>query len=208
MSVFFNAIRYSQRPQLTENGIHCTVAAVSHHADRWREGVLSSLQGNEGRDAVLTSPANAIQAITVGATDITDSMARYSNFGAVVDVFAPGTDVISTWIDGGYRVLSGTSMATPAVAGTVARFLIIIDRETPPAEMSRYISQMATKDALSNIRKQIFVTAVAFLIHSFDGLDSPFDSKPFGVQWYPVVVKPTPSKPHTSHIAHILSDVP
>lgn len=119
--------------------------------------VLNSIQGNEGIDAVFTSPASTAQAITVGASDITDSRAGYSNFGTVVDVFAPGSNVTSTWIDGSYVALSGTSMATPAVAGLVAYSLNVIGQDTTPANMSEYISQLATEGALSNIRKRPFL---------------------------------------------------
>lgn len=120
--------------QLIKSGIHCTVAA-----------------GNSNVDAKDTSPANTPEAITVGATDITDSRAFYSNFGPIVDVFAPGSNVTSTWNDGGYKTISGTSMATPAVAGLVAYFLNIIGETTSPADMSDYIKRLATKDALSDI---------------------------------------------------------
>ncbi|KAF9787161.1 serine protease [Thelephora terrestris] len=120
--------------QLIKAGIHCTVAA-----------------GNSAVDAKDTSPANTPEAITVGATDITDSMAWYSNYGSVVDVFAPGSNVTSTWNDGGYKTISGTSMATPAVAGLVAYLLNIFGKATTPATMSLLIQQLATKNALSNI---------------------------------------------------------
>jgi len=104
-------------------------------------------------DALLTSPANAIGAITVGATDIDDSRAFYSNYGVLVDVFAPGSNVTSAWIDGHDKVLSGTSMATPNVAGLVAYFLPIIGTETSPAAMSDHIRKVSTRGALSGIRK-------------------------------------------------------
>ena len=114
---------------------------------------LNHSQGNSAVDAKDTSPANTPEAITVGATDITDTMAWYSNYGSVVDVFAPGSNVTSTWIDGGYKTISGTSMATPAVAGLVAYLLGIFGKATTPATMSLLIQQLATKNALSNIRK-------------------------------------------------------
>lgn len=113
-------------------------------------------------DAKDTSPANTPEAITVGATDITDSRAFYSNFGPIVDVFAPGSNVTSTWNDGNYKTISGTSMATPAVAGLVAYFLNILDPKPSPAAMSDYIKQLATRDALSDIRKRTFSTGSIF----------------------------------------------
>lgn len=119
--------------------------------------MLSIIQGNSNVDAKDTSPANTPEAITVGATDITDSRAYYSNFGQIVDVFAPGSNVTSTWNDGKYKTISGTSMATPAVAGLVAYSLNIIGPKTSPAAMSNYIVQLATKNALSGVRKSTFL---------------------------------------------------
>jgi len=120
--------------QLIKAGVHCTVAA-----------------GNSNVDAKDTSPANTPEAITVGATDITDSRAWYSNFGPIVDVFAPGSNVTSTWNDGKYKTISGTSMATPAVAGLVAYLLNLYGTGTPPAAMRNIITELATKNALSDI---------------------------------------------------------
>ena len=100
-------------------------------------------------DAILTSPANTPQAITVGATDITDSMAYYSNYGSTVDIFAPGSNVTSTWNNGTYATISGTSMATPAVAGLVAYYLSTVNSTMTPADMSAYIKKTATPDKLT-----------------------------------------------------------
>jgi subtilisin family serine protease len=79
--------------------------------------------GNDNADANNTSPARVKQAITVGAIDINDNRASFSNFGNAVDLFAPGVNVTSAWRDGGFNVLSGTSMATPHVTGVVAQYL-------------------------------------------------------------------------------------
>lgn len=105
-------------------------------------------------DAITTSPANTIEAITVGASDITDSRAFYSNYGIVVDVFAPGSNVTSAWIDGSYRTTSGTSMATPNVAGLIAYFLPIVGTSTSPAAMGDFIKKVSTGGVLTNIREQ------------------------------------------------------
>jgi len=68
--------------------------------------------GNNGGDAGATSPASAPNALTVGASDINDARASFSNYGPVVDVHAPGVDVKSAWNTGvaDYQSLSGTSM--------------------------------------------------------------------------------------------------
>lgn len=66
-----------------------------------RGGVfLAVAAGNSGQDAADTSPASEPTVCTVGATDNTDTLASYSNFGKVVDVLAPGTDILSTWPGG------------------------------------------------------------------------------------------------------------
>jgi subtilisin family serine protease len=88
--------------------------------------------GNESTDACSRSPASEPTAITVGATTITDRRSSFSNVGTCVDVFAPGSDITSAWIDSdtATRTISGTSMATPHVAGVAALYLA----ESPTAE--------------------------------------------------------------------------
>ncbi|MBC7790771.1 MAG: S8 family serine peptidase [Anaerolineae bacterium] len=81
--------------------------------------------GNSNRDACTVSPARAPSANTVAASDITDKRASFSNFGTCVDLFAPGVGITSAWntSNTATRVLSGTSMASPHVAGAAALYL-------------------------------------------------------------------------------------
>nr|AAC48979.1 subtilisin-like protease precursor [Beauveria bassiana]prf//2108296A cuticle-degrading protease [Beauveria bassiana] len=77
-------------------------------------GVLVAVAaGNENKDAAQISPASEPSVCTVGATDSSDRRSSFSNYGRVVDIFAPGTGILSTWIGGGTNTISGTSMATP-----------------------------------------------------------------------------------------------
>jgi len=80
--------------------------------------------GNNAGDAAAGSPCRAAEAICVGATDAANAFATYSNRGAKVHVLAPGSNVYSAWYtsDSAYNTISGTSMACPAVAGSLSAY--------------------------------------------------------------------------------------
>ncbi|XP_070545651.1 uncharacterized protein [Ptychodera flava] len=105
--------------------------------------------GNEAQDTRNVSPASAEEAITVGATNSTDGFAWYSNFGSSVDILAPGSDVRSAWItsNDAYGVYSGTSMATPHVAG-VAALLLEQNPTLTPTQVSELLLSSAKQDRI------------------------------------------------------------
>jgi cerevisin len=88
--------------------------------------------GNDNRDACSYSPAGAEKAVTVGASTLGDERAYFSNYGPCVDVFAPGLNILSTWIgsDSAMNTISGTSMASPHTAGLLAYLLSIYPSAT------------------------------------------------------------------------------
>ena len=86
-------------------------------------GVLVAVAaGNSGASACGYSPASATAALTVAASDSTDTRAPFSNSGSCVDLYAPGVGITSDWYLGGTRAMSGTSMASPHVAGVAALY--------------------------------------------------------------------------------------
>ncbi|GAA3255356.1 S8 family serine peptidase [Dactylosporangium siamense] len=98
--------------------------------------------GNENVDACNISPARTPEAITVGATDVNDNRASFSNYGNCVDVFAPGVAITSASNSGdaGSAIMSGTSMASPHVAGAAALYLSAYPSATPAQVQSALLS--------------------------------------------------------------------
>ncbi len=79
--------------------------------------------GNANREASTTIPAACPDAITVGALDENDAKASFSNYGDMVDIYAPGTDMYTTALNNGYTTQNGTSFSAPLVTGLVAKEL-------------------------------------------------------------------------------------
>jgi len=78
--------------------------------------------GNSNANACSYSPASASNVTTVAASDRTDLRASFSNYGSCVEVYAPGVSITSTWLNGGTNTISGTSMASPHVAGVAVLY--------------------------------------------------------------------------------------
>jgi len=108
--------------------------------------------GNDGLPADLYSPARVKQALTVGASDRTDTRASFSNTGAALDLFAPGVAITSASYasDTGKATFSGTSMASPHVAGAAALYLADHRRATP-ADVGKALVKHAVVGRVSDV---------------------------------------------------------
>lgn len=109
--------------------------------------------GNNGVDAKNYSPASAPEAVTVGAVAVNDTKPSWSNYGSIVDIFAPGVDTLSAWIgsDTATNTISGTSMATPHVSGLVLYLKSVLGGLEAPADVAAKLTELATEGVLSDL---------------------------------------------------------
>ena len=117
--------------------------------------------GNDAADACSSSPARAPEAITVAASDSNDAMASFSNGGTCVDLFAPGVSVLSAWAtsDTATNTISGTSMASPHVAGVAARVLST-NPGASPASVASTITSGATPNKVTGTARRCTILFV------------------------------------------------
>jgi subtilisin family serine protease len=104
--------------------------------------------GNSNANACNSSPARAANAITVGSTTTTDARSSFSNFGTCLDIFAPGSGILSAWYTSNTATatLSGTSMASPHVAGVAALY-----KQANPSASSATIRNAIVNNATTNV---------------------------------------------------------
>ncbi|KAF9380177.1 serine protease [Mortierella sp. AD011] len=137
-------------------------AAVTNAVDEGLHFAVAA--GNDNRDACYYSPAGVEAAVTVGASTVYDERAYFSNHGSCVDIFGPGLDIESAWIGSrtAKRTISGTSMASPHVAGLIAYYLSLTPVEgsafnsgvITPKEMKALLKETATKDVLDDLNSR------------------------------------------------------
>ncbi|EJD40475.1 subtilisin-like protein [Auricularia subglabra TFB-10046 SS5] len=147
--------RRKRRPTVINMSLHFTAsdaldAAVTAAVDAGVHVVVAA--GNSNLEVDYWSPGRAPAAITVGASTIDDRNAPFTNFGPLVDIFAPGTFVVSASIDSlnGTTIMSGTSMASPHVAGIVA-YIIGLEGNKSPARILARIKQFSPDGILSGL---------------------------------------------------------
>lgn len=107
--------------------------------------------GNESADAGQGSPARVPEALTVASSTKDDAQSDFSNFGTAVDLYAPGSEITSAWNDSdeGTRTISGTSMASPHVAGAAAVYLAG-HPDADPAAVASALTDGATADTITD----------------------------------------------------------
>jgi len=133
--------------------------------------------GNATMDACSFSPASASNALTVGASTAIDMQAAFSNYGACVDLYAPGTSVLSAWgtSDTATATANGTSMASPHVAGAAALYL-----EAHPSASAAEVSQALKSSATGGLLQGLGAGSPNLLLFvgSMSGPVPPADSGP------------------------------
>nr|XP_054758499.1 extracellular serine proteinase-like [Lytechinus pictus] len=151
---------------VTEHTQRPVVASMSIGADfsrSFNDAVIAMIDatitvvvaaGNDNDYACSYSPGGILQAITVGATNVNDARASFSNYGYCVDIFAPGDDITSAWYGapGASNTISGTSMACPHVAGAAAA-LLGANPNLLPSEVKDTLQLKAVVDKVSDAKE-------------------------------------------------------
>lgn len=119
--------------------------AVSYATDQG--SLVVAAAGNDGSGSV-SYPAAYSECLAVSALDPDETLASYSNYGRNIELAAPGTNVLSTWTDDGYDKISGTSMATPVVAGVAG--LILAEYNLTNTELRDHLKATAVDVGLSS----------------------------------------------------------
>lgn len=106
--------------------------------------------GNDSTDACRGAPASELSAYTVASSTRSDALSSFSNYGPCVDIIAPGSSIKSTWYNGGTNTISGTSMATPHVAGA---FAVLLSKNNFGSTQEAYnaMTALSTKGKISGV---------------------------------------------------------
>ncbi|GAA0628729.1 serine protease [Kutzneria viridogrisea] len=153
--------------------------------------------GNDNKDGCQVSPGRVPEAITVGATGSGDGRASYSNYGSCLDLFAPGDNVTSLGLqDGSTSNMSGTSMATPHVAGAVVLYLTANPNATPQQVRDALVDN-ATSGVVGNPGSG---SPNKLLYTGFIGGPQPPDGK-FAISVDPATAKVAPGETATATVS-------